>query len=81
MLRATYDLIDEPMRERVASLARRTGRVVWVDAAAGGKQGRRLATMTTTEWQSAVKLLLEARRFDELWRLAQAAPSSGVRAL
>ncbi|MBN2005066.1 MAG: WD40 repeat domain-containing protein [Anaerolineae bacterium] len=74
MLRAAYAAVAPSIRERVATLARRVGRVAWVEAAAGGQQGRRLAEMSDVEWKSALLLLFQSRRYDELWRLAQTAP-------
>ncbi len=74
LLRAAYDSLAPSVRERVAALARRVGRVGWVEAASGGQQGRRLAEMSDVEWKSALLLLFQSRRYDELWQLAQTAP-------
>lgn len=74
LLRAAYTKVSRGIRERTAALARRVGRVAWVEAASGGQQGRRLAEMSDVEWKSALLLLFQSRRFDELWRLAQTAP-------
>lgn len=74
LLRNAYTALAPSVRERVAALARRVGRVGWVEVAAGGQQGRRLAEMSDVEWKSALLLLYQSRRYDELWQLAQTAP-------
>jgi WD40 repeat protein len=76
LLRAVYEAAGEPLRRRIAVVARDAGRLEWVGVAAGGRQGRRLAAMTDAEWKAALSVLNEHERWDELWRLAQDAPPS-----
>jgi hypothetical protein len=74
LLRQAYDAADQRLRRRLAAKARQAGRIEWVEIAAGGKQGRRLAIMTEGEWHTALTLLETQKRWPELWRLAQEAP-------
>jgi WD40 repeat protein len=74
LLREAYDAADGQMRARIATTARRSGRLDWVDIVAGGRKGRRLGTMTQREWQAALAVLEEGERWADLWQLAQDAP-------
>jgi WD40 repeat protein len=74
LLRAAYGTGNERQRRRIAERARQAGRVEWVDMAAGGRQGRRLAEMADAEWETALSVLSGREQWAELWRLAQEAP-------
>jgi WD40 repeat protein len=74
LLREAYDAAEPRLRARIAARARRAGRVEWVDAVAGSKQGRRLALLSGAEWRTALTVLEGKERWDDLWRLAQEAP-------
>jgi WD40 repeat protein len=74
LLRTAYENAGPRLRRQVAAKARAAGRTEWVEAVAGGKQGRRLASMTDTEWKAALSVLQANRRWPEAWRLAQEAP-------
>jgi WD40 repeat protein len=74
LLRAAHATADHHLRRRIADRARHAGRLEWVEVVAGGRQGQRLAAMTAREWKTALTVLTDARRADDLWRLAQEAP-------
>jgi WD40 repeat protein len=74
LLRTVYEAANEQLRRRIAATARRAGRLEWVGIASGGRQGRRLASMTDVEWKAALIVLEENDRWEEFWRLAQEAP-------
>jgi WD40 repeat protein len=74
MLRAIYEAASDSLRRRIAVAAREAGRLEWVGIVAGGRQGRRLGTMTETEWKATLTVLQDNQRWDEMWRLAQEAP-------
>ncbi len=56
---------------QIAAKARAAGRIEWVEVVAGGKQGRRLGSMTDGEWNAALSVLQANRRWPDAWRLAQ----------
>jgi WD40 repeat protein len=74
LLRAAYETAEPSLRNRLATQARRAGRVDWVEVASGGRQGRRLAQMTDSEWRAALTVLIQNERWSDLWRLGQEAP-------
>jgi WD40 repeat protein len=74
LLREAYESADPALRNRLASQARRQGRVDWVDVAAGGRLGKRMAQMTDVEWRAALTVLARKKCWSDLWRLAQDAP-------
>ena len=74
LLRAIYEAANEPLRRRMAAAARAAGRLEWVGIVAGGRQGRRLGSMTDAEWKAALTVLQDNERWEEVWRLAQEAP-------
>jgi WD40 repeat protein len=74
LLREAYDNADSKMRRRVAALARRAGRLEWVDVVIGKRQPRQLARLSADEWRSTLTILEEGQRWEDLWRLAQEAP-------
>ncbi len=75
LLRTAYQLGNEWLQRRIAELTRHTGRADFVEVLAGGRQRRRLAEMTDTEWSVVVTLLEQEQAWSEMWRLAQAAPA------
>lgn len=74
LLREAYEDAEESLRQRIAAQARHEGRLEWVEMVSGGKQGRRLALMSPSEWKVALTVLEESQRWADLWRLAQEAP-------
>lgn len=74
LLKTTYTHINKALRSRVATLARKTGRVAWADVMTGARQGVRLRAMSTEEWRAVLTLLVAERRWSELSRLAQTSP-------
>jgi WD40 repeat protein len=76
LLAAAYELGDRKLRGRIAELTRRAGRSEWLTSIAGMRQDRRLSEMSFEEWDTAHSILMENRRWPELWQLAQAAPAA-----
>ena len=73
LLRTVYENAGPRLRRQVAAKAREAGRIEWVEAVAGGKQGRRLGSMTDGEWNAALSVLQANHRWPDAWRLAQGA--------
>jgi len=75
LLRVAYQAGDEKLRQRIGEQARGAGRVEWVEAVVGRRQGRQLGEMTDREWEVTLEVLSGSGRWAEMWRLAQEAPA------
>ncbi|MFW6694008.1 hypothetical protein [Streptomyces sp. MAR4 CNX-425] len=74
LLRAAHEAAEPDLRARLAAVARRTGRLDWVRAAALDRSDERLAALSDDEWEISRAMLVSAGRWPDLWRLALAAP-------
>ena len=75
LLRTAYEFAADDLRQRMATTARQAGRIAWVEAITGRRRQRNLGEMTPNEWEIAVQVLTEGRRWEELWTLASEAPA------
>lgn len=75
LLAAAYETGSRKLRSRIAEKARRAGRAEWAAMLAGSRENRRLQDMIDEEWEAVIDVLRESGRWDEAWRLAQAAPA------
>lgn len=75
LLRTAYQTGNAWLQRRITDLTRRAGRADFVEVLAGGRQRRRLAEMTGSEWAVVLALLTQEQAWGEMWRLAQAAPA------
>ncbi|MBE7555926.1 MAG: WD40 repeat domain-containing protein [Anaerolineales bacterium] len=75
LLRTAYQTGSAWLQRRITDLTRRAGRADFIEVLAGGRQRRRLAEMTGSEWAVVLALLTKEKAWSEMWRLAQAAPA------
>jgi WD40 repeat protein len=75
LLRTAYQTGNAWLQRRITDLTRRAGRADFIEVLAGGRQRRRLAEMTGSEWAVVLTLLGQEQAWAEMWRLAQAAPA------
>ncbi|HIL70622.1 MAG TPA: hypothetical protein EYG38_12335, partial [Verrucomicrobia bacterium] len=75
LLATAYEGADSRVRCRLVEKARRAGRMECLEVIAGERLERRLNTMTDQEWESVILVLNENQRWEDLWRMAQAAPA------
>jgi WD40 repeat protein len=73
LLEGAYRAAGPALRARLLGELRRSGHPQPVTVLAGRQRGR-LGEMTDAEWRAGLDLLSSAGRWDELWRLARAAP-------
>ncbi|MCI0464092.1 MAG: WD40 repeat domain-containing protein [Gemmataceae bacterium] len=73
-LRAALTEGEPALRRRVAAVARRSGRLPWLEGEDGPRKGRRLADLSAGEWEVVLAALGDSGRWADLWRLAQEAP-------
>ncbi len=69
-----YELAERPLRRRIITQARKLGRIEWEHVFGAGRKIRFAEDMHDEEWQLAIRVLRESKRWDELWRLANIAP-------
>jgi WD40 repeat protein len=74
LLRAGYRGAGDELRLRVAEVARRAGRIEWVEVVSDGLRDRAAAPLCDAEWRATLEGLAGSGRWAELWRLAQQAP-------
>ncbi|MEW5872056.1 MAG: WD40 repeat domain-containing protein [Chloroflexota bacterium] len=74
LLKAVYQAADSALRGKIADLARRSGWRGYVEAFAGSRSARQLQALSQMEWEVILTVLSRHARWDEAWRLAQAAP-------
>lgn len=70
LLRAAHAAAEAPLRRSLAAAARQSGKLDWVRAVTAGTT----AELSDEEWQTARMLMVGARRWADLWRLAVDAP-------
>jgi len=73
LLVAAYENADIRTRKRLLDLSRRSGQVEWMQSLAGSHSARWLNDLSDADYQNAITRLQTSARWDELWRLAQAA--------
>lgn len=74
LLRTLYEVSDPVIRQRIAERVRTSGRAELTTVLQGRREKRQLSEMTAREWETVVKVLLQNRRYDELWSLVFEAP-------
>ncbi len=71
LLRAVHAAADAPLRDRLARIARQSGRLDWVGVVTGAD---RLGKLSGDEWDATASILVEGSRFADLWHLVLVAP-------
>lgn len=75
LLKALYAATDADMRKRLATCARRSGRLEWVGIVSTGRKRKRPDEMTDQEWETTLSVIIQQGAWDDLWRLAHVAPA------
>ncbi|MBI2947385.1 MAG: HEAT repeat domain-containing protein [Verrucomicrobia bacterium] len=75
LLGRAYEAGNRKLRCRIAEKGRQCGRTEWLTAIVGARHERRLGEMTDEEWEAAVAVLRENKRWEDCWQLAQVAPA------
>jgi len=67
-----YQRADKSLRYRILQQARRTGQIAWIQRLETERgEVRFLADLSDAEWETTLKNLVQAERYEDLWRLAQ----------
>lgn len=73
LLRSVHAVAPEHLRTRLAQHARESGRIEWVRAIRP-RWADDPGSLSDREWEATIAVLVTAGRWEELWRLAPAAP-------
>ena len=71
---AAYNAADEDTRQKILAQARYSGQIGWLDQLANSHTTRWLKDLSDEDWLVSIHSLEEAGRFEDLWKLSQAAP-------
>lgn len=69
-----YEKAGPELKKRILTRGRQAGQIEWLKALTGTYRPRSVADMTDLDWNLSLERLVSQKRFDEIWRLAQAAP-------
>lgn len=73
LLTNVYESSDRPLRRRLMDHSRKTGQTEWLRGLGPAGEVRWPEDLTDADWELAVHRLAQARKYDDLWRLSQAA--------
>lgn len=75
LLQKAHELANEQLRKQIAEKIRQAGRVDWLKVIADKNQNERLEAMTDAEWETTLAVLNSSQQWEEMWQLAQKAPT------
>ncbi|MEN6410227.1 MAG: WD40 repeat domain-containing protein, partial [Anaerolineaceae bacterium] len=75
LLTSYYQVASREVKKRILAQTRKAGQSAWLESLTAERQIRWLAELNDADWESSLKILKLHQRWDDLWRLAQAAPS------
>lgn len=79
LLRAALGTAPQTVRDRVAGVARRAGRVDWLRVLVLGPRVRHLATLSAAEWEATAHLMVAARSWPDITTVVrEASPERSV---
>jgi len=70
LLRAAYAGASDELKQRVMDAARQSGYTVWASAITR----RRVEEVSDAEWETALQVLADGQRWDDIWRLVLKIP-------
>ncbi len=74
LIGAAYEAAGPRLRKRILAHSRYTGQLEWLETLTGSSRPRWLSELDERDWEMALQRLQAAEKWEELWRLAQAAP-------
>ncbi len=74
LIGAAYEAAGPRVRKRILAHSRYTGQMEWLETLSGSSRPRWLSELDDNDWEMTLKRLQAAEKWQELWRLAQAAP-------
>ncbi len=74
LIGAAYEAAGPRLRKRILAHSRYTGQLEWLETLSGSSRPRWLSELDDSDWEMSLNRLRAAEKWQELWRLAQAAP-------
>lgn len=75
LLTSYYQVASRDIKKRILAQTRKAGQSAWLESLAAERQIRWLVELNDADWESSLKILKSHQRWDDLWRLSQAAPT------
>lgn len=75
LLENIYYSSSPTLRETIDQKGKLLNRIEWVWTILGGKQGRRLASLSNQQWEEVVNVLINGKKLPELWSIAFMSPT------
>lgn len=69
-----YEAAERPLRRRLMEHSRKYGQTEWLRGLGPAGEVRWPNELTDSDWELAIKRLLEGQKKEDLWRLSQTAP-------
>jgi WD40 repeat protein len=74
LIGSAYESAAPILRKRLLSHSRYAGQLEWLQTLSGRNRPRWLGELDDVDWEDTIARLTATHKWDELWRLAQAAP-------
>jgi WD40 repeat protein len=74
LIGSAYESANPSLRKRILSHSRYAGQLEWIQTLSGRSRPRWLGELDDSDWEDTIERLSASRKWDELWRLAQAGP-------
>jgi WD40 repeat protein len=74
LIGTAYESASPSLRKRLLSHSRYAGQLEWLQTLSGRNRPRWLGELDDIDWEDTIRRLTAVHKWDELWRLAQAAP-------
>jgi hypothetical protein len=74
LIGSAYEAAGPALRKRLLAHSRYAGQLEWLQTLSGRNRPRWLGELDDVDWETTIQRLTTAHKWDELWRLAQAAP-------
>jgi len=71
LLVAAYETAGLELRKRMLDISRQSGQMEWFRSLSGANRTRWLRDLSDADWETAIRGLESAGRFEEMWRLSQ----------
>lgn len=76
ILTSLYRVSSEDIQRRIASCIRRSKRLDWIPVIPGERSRRRAGDMSDSDWEAALRVIVQQGDWPTLWHLTFAAPVS-----
>lgn len=75
LLTTYYQASSREVKKRILAQTRKSGQSAWLETLTAERQVRWLVELNDQDWDASLRILQTYQKWDDLWRLAQAAPT------